>query len=456
MATTPKPLIQRQLDYLAQQRWQQRGIRVLLQGLGLGLSLCAIGLGTHLVFNISLSNTLLAAVLVGCIILGVVMLLRPRLSSRQVAQRLDQRFGLQEQITTALEVQERGETEGVAAYLIQKASHNTTQVQRYATNQQRFPWAEVIMLVALLIMTGGLLLLVSLNPTTIAHTTPLPLPPLVSPDSPPQEFPEEPFDPPPGSNPGDTPGGEQPGDGQAQAAVALTGVDQQSLSAIADELRDLSVMRPAAEALDQGDTAGAAQSIREVADQADQLSPETRRDIANGLREAANTIGQNDPNLANRLRESAQDIEQDMQGAAQGLDKLASTIEKIGKQDEQIGQMEPPPDQQNPADAPQSWEEQGQANPGNNDTPPEDQRERARPHERLGVEGVPLELENDGEGDTPTNNEADSTADNETGAGGFRQGDQLSDDTQVDVGDDPLRIPVDLRDVVQGYFSPSN
>jgi hypothetical protein len=452
MTQPPKPLLHRQLDYLAQQRWTHRGFRVLLQGLGLGLSLCAIGLGAHLIFNLPLDYTLLGILLLSGIALGAIMLLRPKMHSREVAQRLDQRFGLNEQITTALEVQERGETAGVAAYLLKKASHNTAQVQRYVNKQRRFPWVEIMMLVALLITTGGLMLLVSLKPTDIAQTTPIPLPQLVNPDDPPQEFPIEPFDPPPGSNSDESQPGDQPGEAEAQP-VAITGADQQSLSALADALRDLSVMRPAAEALDQGDTAGAAQSIREVADQADQLSPETRQEIANALREAASEVGQNDPNLANDLRESAQDMEQDSQRAAEGLDKLASTVENIGREEQQAAQVPPPPEQQDQQQSPQSWEEQSQQTSPSNETPPEDQRERSRPHERLGIEGVPLELESEGEGDTPTDNEADTPPEEESNAGSFARSDQLSDDTQVQVGEDPLRIPADLRDVVQEYFS---
>jgi len=73
----------------------------------------------------------------------------------------------------------------------------------------------------------------------------------------------------------------------------------------------------------------------------------------------------------------------------------------------------------------------------------------------LGVDGVPLELESDGPGNTPTQGNPDgptAPGGGSAGGGGFSSGSPSA--APVEIGDDPLRIPADLRDVVQDYFSP--
>jgi hypothetical protein len=452
-----KAPLEKQLERLASQRWSYRGVRTLLQATCLGLSFWSLGLGAHLLFGWSLDYTLLKALVLAGIALGAVMLLRPRVPVDEVARRLDKRYGLQEQIVTALEVNERGESEGIAAYLVSKARHNTAQVQRYSAMRQRFPWPEVIALAALLLLAGGMMLLVSIRLPSIAESEPLPLPPLAQPGDPPQEFPMEPFDPPRSSNPQAATGQEQTEQQQQVQPATLSGGDQQSMTALADALRDMSVTRSASEALDRGDTSGAAQSLREVADQAEQLSPETRRDIANALRNAADQIGVNDPDLATQLRNNAHEMEQEPQDAAEALDDLAEAIEDLGQPDEQAEPQEGQLAQQPPqSEQPQDWNDQAQGQPeAGNDTPPRDRRERSRPHERLGIEGVPLELEGDDTGESSSDSGSEAQDDAQLGEGRFEQDDRRPADTRVQVGEDPLRIPADLRDVVQEYFSPS-
>lgn len=65
---------------------------------------------------------------------------------------------------------------------------------------------------------------------------------------------------------------------------------------------------------------------------------------------------------------------------------------------------------------------------------------------------MPLELDAEGEGDNITGN-ADGQGTQQVPPGQNNSSRQQSDDV-VQTGDDPLRIPPDLRDVVQGYFSP--
>src|SRR6185436_15817692 len=119
-------------------------------------------------------------------------------------------------------------------------------------------------LVALSLVAIGLWVISGVGFPDLAGS-PLPLPPLASAQDPAQQLPQEP------QAPGDT-AQAAPGDtGQpAQSGTAAqngAAGDPQAIQALADALRDQGATRPAADALDRGDLAGAAQQLRALADQ---------------------------------------------------------------------------------------------------------------------------------------------------------------------------------------------
>lgn len=427
--------LQIQLDRLASDRWARRGVRMLLRASTLALSLVCLALGANLLLSVPLRWSWVGAVALLCIAGGAVLVLRPRMRAPEVARRLDRRFRLGEQLSTALEM--GPQAEGVGAYLNEQARRTMAQIRRQVVTRQRFPWAELALVLALALLLAGMVVLSGIGqrpPDAAAE----PLPPLAVAPDPNERFPEEPFQPPPGSQQAPGPGDmAAPGPGDVAAAAAL-----------ADALRDQSVTRPAAEALDQGDVAGAASSLRELADQAGQLSEDAREDLAEALREAAEQIEQTNPGLADQARQSADGLEQGPQEAAEALENLAGAVEQLGQ-----GQQ-PGAGQQGQGEGGQGeGQQQGGSGAGQGALPGE-QRESTSA-DRLGVEGVPLELESEGEGDTPAEGQPDGPASaggGSSGSGDFSPGSQSGE--RVEIGDDPLRIPADLRDVVQDYFSP--
>jgi hypothetical protein len=427
--------LQIQLDRLASDRWARRGVRMLLRASTLALSLVCIALGANLLLGLPLRWSWVGAVALLCIAGGAVLVLRPRMRAPEVARRLDRRFRLGEQLSTALET--GPQAEGVGAYLHEQARRTMAQIRRQVVARQRFPWAELAMVLALALLLAGMVVLSGIGrrpPDAAAE----PLPPLAAAPDPDERFPEEPFQPPPGSQPGPGPGDvAAPGPGDAAAAAAL-----------ADALRDQSVTRPAAEALDQGDVAGAASSLRELADQASQLSEDARGDLAEALRDAAGQIEQTDPALADQVRQSADGLDQGPQEAAEALENLAGAVEQLGQGQQQGGGQQG----QGQGEQQGQGQQQGGSGAGQGSLPGE-QRESTS-SDRLGVDGVPLELESEGEGDTPAEGEPDgpASAGGSSGSGDFSPGSQSGE--RVEIGDDPLRIPADLRDVVQDYFSP--
>lgn len=431
--------IHKRLDRLAQDRWTRRAIRILLRSAWVGLSLIVIGLGLRMLTNWQIGIMNLIAVAMLCIAGGAVLLLRRPLSPEAAARRLDRRFGLDNQLATALEISARSDThppEGVAAYLLEHANQTTVQVQRYVRAKQRPPWMEVLTLVAVLLLALGMVVVSDLG-STANLPNPEGLPDLAAaPNTPPPDAPQQATD-----------NSMLAGDaGAANATGQLSAEQQQQAQAIADALRDQSATRPAAEQLDQGNTAGAAQSLRELADQANQLGDETRNDLSNQLREAADQIAPTNSQLAEQVRASADALQQGADTAADGLEQLADAVEQLGNQgNPQSIANSPPPDQADP----NAGQQGGGTAAGNN---PVEQREREQSHERLNVDGVPLELASNGTG-SAAEGEPDQIA---GGVGNFSRSTAggNADSSVVQIGDDPLYIPPELRDVVQKYFAP--
>ncbi|MBX0326218.1 hypothetical protein K2Z83_00735 [Oscillochloris sp. ZM17-4] len=429
-----------QLDRLASDRWARRGVRILVRSVWLGLSLCCVGLGASLLLGMPLRWQWLAALGLTCVAGGALLVLRPRMSAGEVARRLDRRFQLNEQIATALEL--GASPTGVETYLLEESRRSIGQIRRYTGRRQGFPWAEVGLIIALLIVLGGMAILLGIGGQG-PLAAPEPLPPLAQPQDPAAQFPDEPFT---------APGGQQPGPGTGQAPAIG---DPAALQALADALRDQSVTRQVAESLDQGDLAGAAQGLRELADQAGQISQQARNDLGSALRRAASQVEASSPDLAAQLRASADGLQsRDDAQAAQALEDLAGAVEQMGAgQAAQPGDGQQPGAAQSPGQGQPDQGQQGQGSSGAGDSSlPGEQR--AQTSERLGVDGVPLELDAQGDATTPAQGQASGDDGGNSDGGNFSQGGASLGTDPVQAADDPQLIPADLRDVVQDYFSP--
>ncbi|NJM08974.1 hypothetical protein HC891_26405, partial [Candidatus Gracilibacteria bacterium] len=213
-----------QLDRLASDRWARRGVLTLLRAVWLALSIWCLGLGLHLLFSWPIRYDLLAIASLVCVALGAALVLRPRMQVQQVARRLDRRFQLNEQLSTALELEGKP-VEGVADYLRDQSRQTMAQLRRSINQRQGMPWGEFGAVLALAIVVLGLLFLAGVTPSS-ALPGAEPLPPLARPQDPSQQFPDEPFTP---------PAGQQLGPGPGDQAAPGVG-DQQVLSALADAL----------------------------------------------------------------------------------------------------------------------------------------------------------------------------------------------------------------------------
>lgn len=469
--------IQRRLERLARDRWARRSMRVLLRSAWIGLSLLCVGLGLQMLNDleadtapsglpwldsvvallarlptIDIALSIWLALALGCVGVGATLLLRRRMRMHEVAQRLDRRFDLNQQLSTALEVSASGNAEGVAQRLVEQATATTGKVQRYIKQRQHPPWVEMLTLLAMVLLSLGLLLFHGLGAMGDPPTAEA-LPPLVQ--QPP--LPDEPV--PPDQQPPPEQGIPGPGDNASQQSGTVSGANQRSAEVLADAMRDQSVTRSAAEQLDEGDAAGAAQSLRELADQASGLSDEARRDLADRLRQAASELEASDTDLADQVRQSAYGLQQEGESSADALENLADAVEQLS-QNPGDQQAQNAPQSESNQQSPQSQQgeagQQGQAGAsgaGAGNVSASEQREREQSMERLDVEGVPLELESQGTGTPGEEETPDQTV---SGGGTFTRGDQQNepDGTSIQLEEDPLTIPPELRDVVQEYFTP--
>ncbi|MCS6839903.1 MAG: hypothetical protein NZ699_08075 [Roseiflexus sp.] len=470
MPARQHPLV-KQLQRLARERWARRAIRTILQSASIALGVWCAGMGANLLWNWNIGVPELTALALAIVGVGLVSLLRPPMRPAEVARRLDRRFNLNEQLATAVEMLQTDQRESaMTARLLDRSTTTVHQVHRYIRQRQTAPWTDLLTLLALLLVAGGLALIsgigsLSLNPSVVSLPT-------WTQQSVPLPFPMEDMIPMPGGDqmlpleggeemlpfrPGHSTGNQQSASAPSQQSSPSL-ADPQTLEALANALRDLGATRPVADALDRGDTEAAAQRLRELADQASSLSEETRQALSRALQEVARDIERRNPALAGQIRESARDLAR-QQSAAQGLEELAQAIDQLGdsasasgasplNERGDKGQASTPGGSSGQPGA-EGESQRGPSGSAAGNNPSGEQRPIA-PAGRLGVEGQPVTIEarGGGQGAGATNNpnatlqgSAGTAFGGQPGAGGA-------------IGADPLRIPLDERDVVQEYFQP--
>lgn len=393
-------------------------------------------------------------------LLTIVWSIRP-IRLEQIAQRLDQRLALQTRLTTALQVAEpTAVTENpVAQRLLQETVQIVTQLRPHINLLNRTFWLEMRTLIGVMALLTGLIVLDTIKPR-LPHAALAELPPtwqeptakeILDPDI---ELSPPPFQP------------------EVQPVQNIPAEQiQAALEALADALRDQAATRSVADALDQGDVAGAAAALRRLADQLDQLSDEAQQEIGQALQEAADNIGEAAPSLSQPLAVGSEalglgatlDASEALEALAEALDALAETPQEIaageaaGESTE--GQAEQPAEtgadpsaQEEAATEGEPTEDQAGAGAGAGDG--EGGSDQSTAEERLAAEGQPLELESDSEIEDRVLQPAELDAE---------AGDRVTQDAPFarqsanaagDLGSDPLTYPWEKREIVRSYFTP--
>lgn len=453
----PRASLVQQLNRLASDRWSRRGLRIILRSAIIALALWCIGLALNIWLGWPLPTMWLRILSLLVVGVGMVFLLRPRLTAWQAARRLDQRFHLDEQLYSALEVaQRKHDADSIDARLIEQSEQTVRLVGKHIAQRQTLPWNDIVTLLLMIPLTIGLFLISGLSSFNL-NASPEPLPSLLAPDSP-----DTPASYQPPADPAQAdPEAEESAENQTQQGQA----DPQILQALADALRDLGTTRSVTDALDRGDVPGAAQELRELADQIAQVSPRARGELADALREAAEEISDINDAFAQQAQRTAQNLERNDATAAQGLDDLARALEELqNAQPNQAasgGESEPQTGEgQNEGQGEQPSEEQagqgqneGSGNGGGEGGQGSGQTEENQNTGRLNLPSKPLELESeqDEPGDVRAESSEQMSSGTEVVGSTGRPSSRPGGDT-VEAEPDPLRVPYDERHVVQDYF----
>jgi hypothetical protein len=439
--------------------WRRRVVYWLVRSAWLALLIPTVFMAGYLWFGWQVDWRHWLYPMAAIVLLSTLWAMRP-IGLKKMAFRLDERLALRSQLITAYEVSQAVSRADnlVAQRLIQDAVGIVVDARRYVRTFSRLFWLELQALIGVLVLMGAMLLLDALNPrlpqaTAVALPPPLPEPradEVVPPN--PQLFP------PPFAQP-------QP----VQARNLTPEQLQAALEALADALRDQAITRAAADALDRGDLAGAAEALRRLADQLGDLSAEAQAGLGDSLQEAADRIGENAPGLTEPLQRGSQALTgENLQQAAQALEQLADALDSLQEPPQESAQAPPP--EPAPPGQPEPGSEPGQAEAEETQSPP---AEQARPGgegasdadagagsnrpteaERLAVEGQPLEIESDPELEERVLQlaELEATAAGESTADSpFARG---SANPSADLGPDPLSYPWDKREIIRRYFTP--
>ena len=436
------------LAELAQLLTQRRRVRLAIRACWITGVVLAVGLAFNTWTDLVISPLQLALIASLTLLMGLVYAFKPAYTPETVSQTLDHTFRLDERLSTALELNREAQRTGWSQPLTVQAHGMLNQVGPHVVARTREPLRlETQTLLVVCGLCVGLFILSGLGRLPAQLQT-AQLPELPQPQTqlePPQQAPAEE----PQLNPS---GGERPARGSGTNGLGQDPEAQAAADAIADALRDQGATRAAADALDQGDTAGAAQAIRDLADGADQLSPQSRQDIADALDAAADQLQPSQPDRASDLRSQAQQIREGGQSSVQGFDELARSLEDLGSgapQSPLSGAADPANEGQG-GSGDQSEQSPG-AGSGSGSQPA--QSSRSSPPAAVPGAEVPLPPAADPTGPT-TSGGSDSSASitlpggQGSGGGGGRSGGTVPDDLS-----DSAVIPPELRDAIQDYFN---
>lgn len=424
------PALLRQLDALRGAVWRRRATILAWRSGWLALAAIDLWLGLHVLAHRDAALGPFLAVALVALVLGAFLVATARPGRGELARALDRSFGLRERVATALEQAERGRLTGLRALQVLDATRATGEVSGARAFRRRLPAREVVVFGALAILCAVLLGLFIIRD----HGRPATQTPAVANL--------------PGLARGAQAGGQaaQASGGQSgdQQGKQSTGGAQQDLNALASALQGHDATQQAANALQSGDYAGAANALRQAGQNAGNLPQSERDSLANDLRSGAAQAGDPNGQIARDMRAAADALQQPgAQGAQQAFNALAGDAQQAGQGDQQ-GQ---------PRSAPN-----GSPGQGRGQSVPSGQKSQPAPGQEtplLGANGQPVQLPagpDQGQQITTPNSNAGGgqSLPGATTAGGG----ELGQGTVGPAGADPNRVPDGKRQAVQQYFTP--
>ncbi|HEV2108466.1 MAG TPA: hypothetical protein VGR16_09420 [Thermomicrobiales bacterium] len=274
--------------------------------------------------------------------LGVVFAAITRPTRWRVARMLDRRFRLHERMTTALvnlgqDVPKEGERARIVYLQVADAANVATILRQHPAFRARLPVREIVLATTFGLIFAALSFARGVGggiPETDAGLVPAFVPAIERLAA---EAEERAAQAP--TTPGDTPSIQE-----VQERAQRSHEAQRDLQTLGNALDDHAVTRPAAEEIAAGDYDEAAQSLRDLGEQADRLSPASREALANDLESAAGEMSEGSAALSSAASEAAEGLRSGGEAAQSGVSELGDAVEATGEEviprEELAGQME--------------------------------------------------------------------------------------------------------------------
>jgi hypothetical protein len=323
------------MDQIARRVWTQRALNIMARSCWLGILAGFFWLALELSGGPDLTVKSLVILWVAFLVPGLVLALLARPSRQTVARMLDRSFHLHERMSTALgnlgrELPAPDQRATVVYLQIADTANVATELRHHPAFKVRAPVREIVAAIAIALFLASLFFLRGAS----GHI------PAIA-DSPVPRF---------------TPATERIAQ-QAENAAASQVTDQaapstaeveaqaqrsqearRDLQELAQALDDHAVTRSAADAIQRGDYEAAASELRDLSQNADQLSPEAREGLAQDLEQAAAGMSEGSKELANSSRQAAEGLREGGDPAKEGVRDLGDAVEKTG--DEVVSQQE--------------------------------------------------------------------------------------------------------------------
>jgi hypothetical protein len=315
------------LDRIATRVWIQRMLAIVARGLWLTVLAGCLWLTVDLLGGPEFDRTVWLAIGTVVMLCSLVIAALSRPSRAQVARMLDRSFTLQERVSTALgnigkDLPAPGEHASVVYLQVADAANAITIAQAQPAFRLRPPARELVMVIALALAFAALAFARGAGgsvPPTQTNVVPEFVPAA-------QRFvqPEAEPTPPDAQN--------APSVADVQQMVQTSIDNQQDLQALADTLSDHALTREAAEQIQQGNYGQAAEELRDVASQSDQLSQTERDDLAGDLSQAASQMSDGNQSLSDATQQAADGLKEGGEPAKAGVRDLANAVEQSGQQ----------------------------------------------------------------------------------------------------------------------------
>lgn len=313
------------LRAIALRAWLQRTLTILARAAWLGILVAVIWLAIEVGGGPEFDLGVLKWIAVAIFIPAIVLALLSKPSRHQVASMLDRSFHLQERIVTAIanigrDVPLPGQRGEMPYLQVADAANAIAVVKSDSAFRVNPPVRELVLAITWALVFASLFFLRGGGgsiPDVESRNVPAFVPAA-------QQFVNTPEE----VQPPQSVGQEVPTVAEIQELAERSNDAREDLLTLADALSDHAFTRSASSSLNQGSYAEAAQQLRDIAEQADQLALNERESLASDLESAASEMTQNGQPLAEASRSAAEGLREGGEPAAEGVEGLGDAVEQ--------------------------------------------------------------------------------------------------------------------------------